>query len=224
MKNPIVRISLLVVTGLIIAGILIYNDETASLNQNITVLVSIFALIISLISAFKDDLFPFQLEILSGNLIAFGPSPEGHNSIAIVFPMSFINEGHGTGIIESVVVKIEHQENREKKLYTPIAEVDVEKLIQGKRRLNAENSKGGFAFFPLKGKQIIERSFVFAQEEHSEKYPFNIWKPGAHKITIFIKDNHTKKFINKFSFEQNFEQTMFADNSASFLMNYDNEL
>lgn len=65
----------LVAAALILAG--------ASLSQYLAVLISMLALIVSIVSAFKEDIFPFQPMVLFDEIIMAPTSGPSHNSIAL---------------------------------------------------------------------------------------------------------------------------------------------
>lgn len=129
-----VTASFAVIAALILTG--------ASISQYIAVLISLVALIVSIVSAFKEDIFPFQPTVLLDEIIMAPPSGPSHDSVALVLPLTFINKGHGAGVVNMLALRVESADGL--KLYTPLQQVDFEKYISGRRKLHAENVKGSF--------------------------------------------------------------------------------
>ncbi|MDR3412226.1 MAG: hypothetical protein P4L87_14990 [Formivibrio sp.] len=170
----------MVIAGLVLAG--------ASLSQYVAVLISLLALIVSITSAFKEDIFPFQPSVLLDEIVMAPTSGPSHNSVALVLPLTFINRGNGAGIIHMAAIKIEYEGKA--KLYTPIAEIDYQKYLSGMRKLHGENILGTFNSFALAGKATLKKFILFAQEEKSDKYPFSSWSPGNYTFRVFINQSN----------------------------------
>ncbi len=133
-------------------------------------------------------------------MILAPPTAQSHDSAALIFPLVFLNDGNGSGVIESLSIKIEG--NNSIKLYAPIAEIDFGKYIIEKRKLHTESMIGTFGPFPLHGKESIQKHILFSQEENSEKYPLNKWQVDSYKFRIFIKHSHQKKPIEYVHFKR----------------------
>ena len=163
-----------VIAGLVFTG--------AYLSQYIAVLISLLALTVSIVSAFKEDIFSFQPMVLFDEIIMAPPSGPSHNSLALLLPLTFINKGHGAGVINMPALQVESEDGV--KLYTPLQLVDFEKYISGRRKLHAENIKGSFNAFALGSRATLKIYLLFSQEEHSQKYPFSSWSSGNHKFRL----------------------------------------
>jgi hypothetical protein len=88
----------------------------ASLSQYVAVLISLLALTVSIVSAFKEDIFSFQPVVLFDEIIMAPPSGPSHDSIALVLPLTFINKGHGAGVVNMLALRVESADGM--KLYT----------------------------------------------------------------------------------------------------------
>lgn len=175
-----------VLASVAVIAALVLTD--ASLSQYIAVLISSLALTVSIVSAFKEDIFSFQPIVLLDEIIMAPPSGPLHDSIALVLPLTFINKGHGAGIVNMLALRVESADGM--KLYTPLQEVDFEKYISGRRKLHAENIKGSFNAFALGSKATLKMYLLFLQEENSEKYPFSSWTSGNYKFRLFLNDTN----------------------------------
>jgi hypothetical protein len=154
---------------------------------------SAVALAISLVSIFKEHLFAFRLRVIPGEITFAVPTARSHRSVAIILSVSFLNEGYGQGVVEWVAIKI--KQGNSVKLYTPIAEIDYEKFIQGRRRLHAENIRGGFSAFVLHSREATRKHILLTQEEDDPKYPFNEWQPGKYEFEIYVKSSESRRPI-----------------------------
>ena len=193
--NKLILILLVVLVGVI--ATLFWAPVDSSW---ISAVIALAALLVSLISAFKDEIFPFQLSVLADEVIFAPPTAPSHDSPALIFPLVFMNDGNGSGVVEALSIKIEG--NNSTKVYTPIAEIDFGKYITGKRKLHAESMLGSFGSFPLHGKESIQKHILFSQEKKSKKYPFNTWGEGNYTFKIYVKDSHQAKPIECATFER----------------------
>jgi len=156
-------------------------------------ILSAVALAISLVSAFKEHLFEFHLRVIPGEVTFAVPTAPSHRSVAIILSASFLNEGYGQGVVEWIAIKI--KQGNTVKLYTPIAEVDYEKFIQGRRKLHGENIRGGFSAFVLHSREGTKKHILLSQEENNPKYPFSEWKPGKYEFEIYVKSTESRRPI-----------------------------
>jgi hypothetical protein len=182
----------------------------------IPLIISIVALVTALIGTFKNELFPFDFRLIPGEVIFAVPTSPSHHSLQIVLALSFINEGYGQGVIEWIALKIKTKNTV--KLYTPIAEIDYEKFLQGKRKLHAENIKGSFGPFTLGAREAVKKYILFSQEENNSKYPFNEWSEGDHKFEIWVKTSNEEKakLVNTFKLkiDKKLLESYFSGNGA----------
>jgi hypothetical protein len=128
-----------------------------------------------------------DLSIVTGPLTLAPPTAPSHRSLAIICDLSFVNNGSHEGIVESIKLKIRGADGT--RLYTPIAEVDYEKFIQGRRALHAENIRGPFAPFIVLQQNVVKHFFLFSQEEQNKEYPFKEWVPGKYTFELWISSS-----------------------------------
>lgn len=177
----LILVAILTVAGLVATG--------ASMSQYLTALIALAALTVSVVSAFKEDIFPFRLHVLLDEVV-FAPHAGTSESPVLILPIAFLNEGYGSGIIEGLSLKVEQGDSI--KIYTPIVEVDYQKYVSGKRGLHSENILCTFHPFRLGGRESVKKYFAFTQEEKSKRYPFNLWAPGKHTFRLFGKHTGRK--------------------------------
>ena len=153
--------------------------------------ISIISLIVSLFAAFKDDLLPFNLSVLSDSVIITSSDKTVEN-IEIILPISFINNGHGAGVVEWIAVKIKNKNTNSIKLYTPVAEIEMATFIKNKRKLHAENIETGFSSFIISSKESIKKHILLMQEMENKNYPYSSWEIGEYQLDIYVKTNKKK--------------------------------
>ncbi len=173
----------LILTVVISAAALVISNATLPLY--LTALISLSALAVSVVSAFKEDIFPFRPRVLLDELVLAVPTGSSHDSLSLLLPLIFVNEGYGAGVIEGLTLKVKCK--KQTKIYTPLVEIDYSKYLTGKRALHAENVLGTFNMFPLESRKSLRKFILFTQEENSKRYPFNKWEAGDYEFRIFIK-------------------------------------
>lgn len=178
-------IFLVIVCVLAIVGLLVSN---ASATEYTAVLISLLALVVSIVSAFKEDIFPFQPRVLLDEIILAPMSAPSHDSLALVLPITFLNNGNGAGVIHMLALRVESSSKT--KLYTPLIEVDFQKYLSGKRKVHGENIVGTFNAFSLDGKATAKKYPLFSQEEKSEKYTFSPWTAGNYTFRLFLNQTN----------------------------------
>ena len=151
----------------------------------LSALISVAALVVSVLAAFKEDVFPFRPRALLDEITLAAPGPTNRLSPSILVPLAFVNEGYGSGIVEGLTLKVETGSNA--KIYTPVAEVDYAKFITGRRAIHGDNMLGAFNVFPLGPRATVKKCILFAQEQASARYPFSDWAPGQHVFRLYMK-------------------------------------
>ncbi len=124
--------------------------------DSISIGISLLALVISLISVFKNEIFPHDLNIyidcfylVRGNLM----NSKGKNTIQIMPTLTFYNRGYGECSIRKIRLLVRQTKNSIEYIFNPTVEVDTEALIQQNKGINASNMKGVFSGFILEPKK-----------------------------------------------------------------------
>src|SRR4249919_2253947 len=102
--------------------------------------LAVAALAVSVVALLKVRALEFAPEVLAGDVILPRASRLG-GDIKFLLPMQFTNAGASDGIVEWVALRltVDGQIDRSV-LLSPVAEVDMQRFIQAKRRLDAENT------------------------------------------------------------------------------------
>lgn len=175
--------------------IIIFPDEPA------TVVIALLALIVSIASNFKNDLFPFQLKILAGNIWLYQPDRKISGTIFIL-EIFFVNQGYADGIIKAIVLKLIDAQGREK-LYSTIDEMDAtlvrEITFDTKPGAERKGSHDFFGPFPVHSKQSLKKFISFElREEDSQTLE---WLDGSYKFEIYIASSEWESWKKVFEFE-----------------------
>ena len=161
--------------------------------------ISIIALIFSIISSFKDELFPFRLLtfIDSLTLVATEPMNKSPNkTIQVLLPITFYNRGYSEGVIQNIklIVKVENELTQF--VFLPIIEIDMAAFMQQHKGINASNSLNVFAGFLLGGKRGVKKDIVFTPRIEDQTVTFG-WKPNTYHFELFVQiygDEKYKKY------------------------------
>jgi hypothetical protein len=151
-----------------------------------------------------------QCDLLIDSFVFAQPTAPSHDSFPLVFPMVFVNGGVRTAVIEWIATKIKAEDHS--KLYTPVALVDLQRFVQGRRALHAQNIIGQFSEFPVLPGQAYQLNVLLVQEESNDRYPFRPWQSGRHSVELYVKYRDRDTAILQRSFE--------ADVSTEMLQQY----
>lgn len=203
---PKLFVGLVLAIVLSVAGLVLAN---ASMSQYLTAFISLAALTVSVVSAFKEDLFPFHPAALFEEIVLAATTAPSHDSPAILMPITFMNKGHGSGVIEGLTLKVELGESA--KIYTPVVEVDLQKFMSGKHALHGENVLGAFNLFPIGARESMKKHIVFSQEETSKRYPFSSWTPGKYVFRLFAKHTGSRSPVDMGNIEMVISDKMLSE-------------
>ena len=128
-----------------------------------------------------------QSDILCDSIFFATPSAESHDSFAIVLPMIIVNNSVRPSIINWIAIKIISKTST--KLYTPIAFINLEKLIHANGVLHASNLTSQFSEFIVNKNGSIKMNILFSQEDQNKKFPFNKWIEDEYVFKIYVKFN-----------------------------------
>ena len=102
--------------------------------------LAIAAICIASYGTLKAGLLEFSPEVLAGDVIVPRPSRAG-GDVKLLLPLQFTNAGGGDGIVEWVALRLTIDGDiQHSVLLSPVAEVDMQRFIQAKRRLDEDNA------------------------------------------------------------------------------------
>ncbi|HYL90083.1 MAG TPA: hypothetical protein VEU32_15125 [Burkholderiales bacterium] len=179
------------------------------------------ALAIAVMCALRLHLLEFAPEVIAGDVIVPRPSRAGRE-VKLLLPLQFTNAGSVDGVIEWVALRLTIDGNIERSvLLSPVAEVDMQRFIQAKRRLD-DTAVEPFTAFPLEGKRALAKFVLFdlAEKRHA---PGLTLRPGRYAFELFVKSTANRSPKLERVFEHVVEPKHleeFAADAPVYLINY----
>jgi len=182
--------------------------------------MALAALGIAVMCALRLRAMEFVPEVIAGDVIV--PRSSRARDVKLLLPLQFLNSGTADGVIEWVAVRltVDGDINRSV-LLSPVAEVDMQRFIQAKRKLD-DSAVEPFTGFPLEGKRSVAKFVLFDLAEKARNLPLSL-RPGRYSFELFVKStaNRSPKL------ERVFEHTVepkhveeFAADAPVYLINY----
>ena len=143
------------------------------------------ALAVAVMCAARLQVLEFMPEVIGGDVIVPRSSRAGRE-VKLLLPLQFTNAGSVDGVIEWVALRLTIDGNIERSvLLSPVAEVDMQRFIQAKRRLD-ETAIEPFTAFPLEGKRALAKFVLFdlAEKKHA---PSLTLRAGRYSFELFVK-------------------------------------
>jgi hypothetical protein len=216
-------------TALVLAAILSVSLAAVSwLGKNIAdpawlaLGLAIAAVCMAIYGALKAGLLEFSPEVLAGDVIVPRPSRAG-GDVKLLLPLQFTNAGTADGVVEWVALRLTVDGDIQRSvLLSPVAEVDMQRFIQAKRKLDDENAVEPFTAFPLEGKRSLAKFVLFDLAEKGRAEPLRL-RPGRWGFEVFVKSTANRSPKLERSFEHVVERKhteQFAADMPVYLINY----
>jgi hypothetical protein len=184
--------------------------------------LAIAAICIASYGALKAGLLEFAPEVLAGDVIVPRPSRAGAD-MKLLLPLQFTNAGGTDGIVEWVALRLTFDGDLQRSvLLSPVAEVDMQRFIQAKRRLDEENAIEPFTAFALEAKRSLAKFVLFDVAERGRAEPLRL-RAGRWGFELFVKStaNRTPKLERSFEHVVERKHTeQFASDQPVYLINY----
>jgi hypothetical protein len=185
-------------------------------------ILSLLALAMAGLALVKIRGLEFAPEVLAGDVILPRASRiEGEAKLLL--PLQFTNSGYADGIIEWVALRLTIDGRTDHSvLMSPVAEVDMQRFIQAKRRLDTENTIEPFTAFALEGRRSVAKFVLFDVAERPRARPLHL-RPGRYAFELFVKSTATKQPKLERTFEHAVEQKQveeFRNDGTVYLINY----
>jgi hypothetical protein len=184
--------------------------------------LAIAAVCIAVFGVYKAGLLEFTPEVLAGDVIVPRPSRAG-GDVKLLLPLQFSNSGSADGIVEWVALRLTIDGDIQRSvLLSPVAEVDMQRFIQAKRRLDDENCIEPFTAFPLEGKRSLAKFVLFDLAEKRRAEPLRL-RSGRWSFEVFVKSTANRSPKLERSFEHVVEKKHvdeFATDMPVYLINY----
>ncbi len=199
---------ILIIIALVTSFLVLLLSKIIPLSNALPLGISLLALFVSILSSFKNELFPFRLSIFSNmiHLVAVKPiTPFPGKSIVVLLPITFFNQGYSEGIIEEVELILTSEKSKIRTEYLPISEIDMVSFMQQMKGLNSSNTLGAFAGFLLEPKRAMRKNIVFSPMIEPG-FPPVIWQPGVYSFEIFVKVYGEKENKKYFEIKQTIDE------------------
>ena len=183
--------------------------------------MALAALGIAVMCALRLGALEFAPEVVAGDVIVPRPSRAGRE-IKLLLPLQFVNSGTTDGVIEWVALRLTVDGDISRSvLLSPVAEVDMQRFIQAKRKLD-DTAIEPFTAFPLEGKRAMAKFVLFDLAEKARSAPLSL-KPGRYSFELFVKStaNRSPKLERVFHHQvepKHVEE--FANDAPVYLINY----
>jgi hypothetical protein len=190
--------------------------------QTTSLFVAVLALAVAAYALLKVRALEFAPEVLAGDVILPRASRLG-GDVKFLLPMQFTNAGASDGVVEWVALRLTVDGQIDRSiLFSPVAEVDMQRFIQAKRRLDAENTIEPFTAFALEGRRSLAKFILFDLAEKGRREPLAL-RPGRYAFEVFIKSTAGRSPKLQTSFEHALEQKQIDDyqnDGTVYLINY----
>jgi hypothetical protein len=182
--------------------------------------MALAALGIAVMCAIRLRAVEFSPEVIAGDVIV--PRSSRARDVKLLLPLQFLNSGTADGVIEWVAVRltVDGDINRSV-LLSPVAEVDMQRFIQAKRKLD-DSAVEPFTGFPLEGKRSVAKFVLFDLAEKARNLPLSL-RPGRYSFELFVKSSANRSPKLERVFEHTVEPKHveeFAADAPVYLINY----
>ncbi len=179
---------IIIVGGLLVAA---FGTQVATPATWLPFGLALGALGVALMCAYRLRLLEFAPEVVCGDVILPRQSRTGADA-KFLLPLHFTNSGSAGGVVQWVALRVTVDgDPASSVLFSPVAEVDMQRFLQSKRRLDEQNSADPFIGFPLEGKRALAKFVLFDLAERGRARPLTL-RPGRYTFELFVKTTATK--------------------------------
>jgi hypothetical protein len=185
--------------------------------------LSILAFGASAFAIVRMRLLEFRPEVLAGDVILPRAGKAAGSAARLLLPLQFSNAGGADGIVEWVALRLTLDgDSARSVLLSPVAEVDMQRFINARRRLAEDNTLEPFTPFALEAKRSVAKFVLFDMAERPRAAPLRL-QPARYGFELFVKTSASPQPRLERSFEHLVEQKHvedYRDDSAIYLINY----
>lgn len=222
LESALKRRSYLWIALVMAAAVAIARFVAATPGEWLAIALALAAMAVALLAFMRVRLFEFSPEVLAGDVILPRASRLA-GDVQLLLPLQFMNSGYADGIIEWVALRLTVDgESQRSVLLSPVAEVDMQRFIQAKRRLDTENTIEPFTSFALEGKRSVAKFVLFDVAERGRAEPLSL-RPGRYAFELFVKSSAARAPKLERTFEHSLEHKQleeYHNDSTVYLINY----
>jgi hypothetical protein len=189
---------------------------------SLAIALALAALGLAIFSLFKSHLLEFSPEVLAGDVIV-PRSSSARGDLKLLLPLQFLNSGSADGVIQWIALRLTIDGDIQRSvLLSPVAEVDMQRFIQAKRKLDGDNTIDPFTAFPLEAKRSMAKFVLFDLAERGRTQPLAL-RPGKYSFELFVKSTATRTHKLERAFEHQVEQRHveeFKSDAPVYLIHY----
>ena len=146
---------------------------------------------LAMAAAGRAKLVEFAPEVLGGDVII--PPSRAAGAVRLLLPLQFTNAGSAGGVVEWVALRLTIDGDAERSvLLSPVAEVDMQRFIRAKRRLEPDSTLDPFIAFSLEGKRSVTKFVLFDLAEKGRTAPLHLGA-GRYGFELFVKSSATRQ-------------------------------
>jgi hypothetical protein len=181
------------------------------------------ALVLAAVALAKAKMLEFCPEVLAGDVILPRTAMTGER-VRLLLPLQFNNTGHADGIVEWIALRLTLDGRTDQSLLlSPVAEVDMQRFIQAKRKLEQENIIEPFTSFALEGRRSAAKFVLFDHAERHRARPLDL-RAGRYSFELFVKATHSRQPQLARAFDHVLAEPQLEDfrgGNTVYLINYD---
>jgi hypothetical protein len=190
--------------------------------EHIALAVSLLALAVAALAAWHIRKLQFCPEVLGGDVI-LPRAGRAAGTARLLLPLHFTNSGHAGGVVEWVALRVTPEAQADNAvLLSPVAEVDMQRFIQSRRRLTEENCIEPFTGFALDARRAASKFILFDVAERP-RVPSLHLQAGRYYFELFVKPSNARQPKLERSFSHVIEPKHlddYRDDLAVYLIDY----
>ena len=165
---------------------------------------------LAIYAVYRTQLLEFAPEVLAGDVILPRLS-RASGGVKFLLPLQFSNSGGADGIVHWIALRLTIDGDLQRStVLSPVAEIDMQRFIQAKRRLQEDNTIDPFVSFPLEAKKAAAKFVLFEAADRTQGDPLRL-RAGQYAFELFIKASGMRAPKLARAFEHRVEQKHVED-------------
>jgi hypothetical protein len=218
------RTTLLFIAAALAAPLALIGWFGRGLNDpaSLALALALGAVCLGILGVIRSHLLEFSPEVLAGDVI-IPRSSTARGDVKLLLPLQFLNSGSTDGVVQWIALRLTIDGDIQRSvLLSPVAEVDMQRFIQAKRKLDGDNTIEPFTAFPLEAKRSMAKFVLFDIAERARTQPLHL-RPGRYSFELFVKTTATRTHKLERVFEHQVEPKHleeFRNDAPVYLIHY----